>query len=79
MIPSQGSHFFQNLNSFMVGYFTITSKDDKSFINWEWLGKQKPTKVLEYTKLLRFKKPVVVKMDGHKNRGIILKPESKIV
>ena len=79
VMPSQGSHFFQNLNSFMVGYYTITSKDNSSFINWDWLTKQKPKRVLEYTRHLRYDNPLIVKMDGHKNRGIILKPESKIV
>jgi CheY-like chemotaxis protein len=79
VMPSQGSHFFQNLNSFMVGYFTITLKDNHGFINWDWLTKQKPTHVFEFTRHLSFDNPIIAKMDGHKNRGIILKPESKIV
>jgi len=77
VLPSQGSHFFQNLNSFMVGYFTIRSEDNNSFVDWDWL-KQKPSvEKLEYTKLIRFKKPLIVKMNGHESSGIILKPENE--
>ncbi len=74
--PSQGSHFFQNITSFMVGYFTVDSHKQEGFINWEWLQDQKPKEKKTFTKLLRFEKPVVVKMNRHKNKGIILKPEN---
>jgi CheY-like chemotaxis protein len=76
--PSQGSHFFQNITSFMIGYFTISSKSAASFLNWEWLLKQKPLEEKTYTRLIRFATPVVVKMNGHQNRGIILKPEESL-
>ncbi len=73
--PSQGSHFFQNITSFMVGYFTVDSHKNEGFINWDWLLQQKPEVKKTYTTLLRFEKPVIVKMNRHKNKGIILKPE----
>jgi CheY-like chemotaxis protein len=73
--PSQGSHFFQNITSFMVGYFTIDSHKHEGFINWDWLLEQNPVEKKFYTKLLRFEKPVIIKMNRHKNKGIILKPE----
>jgi CheY-like chemotaxis protein len=73
--PSQGSHFFQNLNSFLVGYFTIRNNDEGGFIDWDWLLTQKPVQQMDYTRHLRFEKPVVIKMSGHLNKGIILKPE----
>ncbi len=74
--PSQGSHFFQNITSFMIGYFTInTTASRKGFIDWEWLLNQAPLQVKEYTRLIRFQKPIIVKMNGHQNKGIILKPE----
>src|SRR6185295_12978041 len=38
--PSQGSHFFQNLTSFNVGYFTVDSEDGKGRIDWDWLEAQ---------------------------------------
>ena len=74
--PSQGSHFFQNLNSFLVGYFTIRDHDNSSFIDWEWLQQQTPLEQMTYTKHIRFQEPLVIKMSGHLNQGIILKPET---
>jgi CheY-like chemotaxis protein len=73
--PSQGSHFFQNITSFMIGYFTVNTASGKGFVDWDWLLAQPPSEVKEYTRLIRFKNPIVIKMNGHQNRGIILKPE----
>ncbi|MBN1782360.1 histidine kinase [bacterium] len=77
VMPSQGSHFFQNLNSFLVGYFTIRATQE-SFVDWDWLMKQECLEANKYTRLLRFDKPMVVKMSGHQNIGIILKPEDSV-
>jgi len=74
--PSQGSHFFQNLNSFMVGYFTVHAGHEKNFINWNWLMRQEPVAQTPYVRHLQFKQPLVIKMDGHESKGIILKPEA---
>lgn len=75
VMPSQGTHFFQNITSFLIGYFTVGSHQQKSFVDWEWLNRQKEIEALEYTRLLRFKKPIVIKMNGHSQQGIIFKPE----
>jgi CheY-like chemotaxis protein len=76
--PSQGSHFFQNITSFMVGYFTVdTAASQSSYIDWNWLLSVKPLNMKQYTRLLRFNNPLIVKMNGHNNRGIILKPEDQ--
>jgi CheY-like chemotaxis protein len=72
--PSQGSHFFQNITSFMVAYFTINSKVQQGFIDWDWLLQQAPVEEKQYTRHLHFESPVVVKINGHQNKGIILKP-----
>ena len=72
--PSQGSHFFQNLTSFRVGYFTVNSIDHIGFIDWDWLNNQKAEEALEFTKHIKFDKPISVKINGHENRGVILKP-----
>jgi len=72
--PSQGSHFFQNITSFRVGYFTVNSIDDSAFLDWNWLLSQTPVEELTYTKHLRFDNPLTVKINGHKNKGVILKP-----
>jgi hypothetical protein len=72
--PSQGTHFFQNLISFRIGYFTVNSDLKGEFINWEWLARQRPVKALKFTRHLRFDAPLTVKMNGRSNRGVILKP-----
>jgi hypothetical protein len=77
--PSQGSHFFQNITSFMVGYFTVNSKVHEGFIDWDWLLRQEAVEEKQYTRHLHFGNPVVVKMNGHQNKGIILKPETPLV
>ena len=75
VMPSQGSHFFQNLNSFLVGYFTVVSSKKESFIDWEWLNKQPFIDEKKYTRLIRFHSPLTVKMSGFQNKGIVIKPE----
>jgi CheY-like chemotaxis protein len=72
--PSQGSHFFQNLTSFRVGFFTVDQFSKKGNVDWNWLINQTPVEEKEYTKHLRFDNPVVVKINGIKNKGIVLKP-----
>jgi hypothetical protein len=72
--PSQGSHFFQNITSFMVGYFTVNQHNEQGFICWDWLLHQEPVEIMKYTKHLQFNKPVIIKMNGQKNKGVILKP-----
>lgn len=75
--PSQGSHFFQNITSFMIGYFTVGVGSDKEYLDWEWLLSQNPVEEKHYTKHLQFSEPVVVKINGRKNKGIIYKPDGQ--
>ena len=72
--PSQGSHFFQNITSFRVGYFTVDAAHKIGFIDWDWLSLQNVVEEFEFTKHIKFSKPASVKINGHKNIGIILKP-----
>ncbi len=72
--PSQGSHFFQNLTSFHVGYFTVNPDAGEGFVDWDWLAAQAPVRETGCVRHLRFHSPVVVKMDGQRNEGVILKP-----
>lgn len=73
--PSQGSHFFQNITSFRVGYFTVNSLAKSGTLNWDWLASQVPTEELEFTRHLSFPSPLTVKINGKENIGVILKPE----
>jgi CheY-like chemotaxis protein len=72
--PSQGSHFFQNITSFRVGYFTVDVSHKIGFIDWDWLLSQNAIEELEFAKHLQFKQPISVRINGHKNIGIIIKP-----
>jgi len=73
--PSQGSHFFQNITSFMIGYFTVDPHSGKGYVDWDWLSAQPAEQTRAFTKLIHFDKPLTIKMNGHQNKGIILKPE----
>jgi hypothetical protein len=73
--PSQGSHFFHNITSFLIGYFTINNEKGE-FIDWDWLLTQEALEIKNYTRHIRFDSPIIIKMNGHKNMGVILKPNS---
>ena len=75
--PSQGSHFFQNLTSFMIGYFTVNAFKNEGFVDWDWLLEQPVIIEKKYTKHVRLKDPLIIKMNGQQNKGIILKPDTK--
>jgi CheY-like chemotaxis protein len=72
--PSQGSHFFQNITSFRIGYFTVNSFSKLGHLDWDWLLKQESVEELEFTRHLFFEKPMSVRINGRLNKGIILKP-----
>jgi hypothetical protein len=72
--PSQGSHFFQNLTSFQVGYFTVNAEVGEGFVRWEWLAAQPAVSQRGSVRHLRFDAPLVVRMDGRRNQGVIFKP-----
>jgi len=72
--PSQGSHFFQNLTAFMIGYFSIDSVQHEGYIDWEWLLGQTANRETEFIRHMQFDAPILIKMNGHRNKGIILKP-----
>jgi CheY-like chemotaxis protein len=72
--PSQGSHFFQNLTSFEIGYFTVNEDAGEGFVAWDWILEQPAHAAQEYVRHLRFAAPLVVKMDGRRREGIIYKP-----
>lgn len=72
--PSQGSHFFQNLTSFKIGYFTVDDFTQQGFIDWKWLSKQNIIENKNFTKHIQLEQPLTIKINGHKNKGIIVKP-----
>ena len=72
--PSQGSHFFQNLMAFQVGYFTVNPEAGQGLLDWEWLGAQKAIAEEECVRHLQFEHPIVVVMNGMAREGMIFKP-----
>lgn len=72
--PSQGSHFFQNLTSFRIGYFTVNPDFGEGFVDWEWLSAQPHEGETAHVRHLRFADPLIVKMNGRRNLGLIFKP-----
>tara|TARA_Y100001970_G_scaffold29548_1_gene36541 strand:- start:14930 stop:17902 length:2973 start_codon:yes stop_codon:yes gene_type:complete len=71
--PSFGSHFFQNITSLRIGYFTIEKKLQKKNIDWNWIMKQEIIEESEYVKIIKLQNPITVKIDGINGEGIILK------
>ncbi|MDR0989731.1 MAG: phosphoenolpyruvate synthase [Prevotellaceae bacterium] len=72
--PSQGTHFFQNLTSFGVGYFTINAYMNDGFYNQPFLDACPAVYETQWLRHVRFEHPAVVKMDGKKKLGVVLLP-----
>lgn len=68
---SSGSHFFHNVTSMNVGYFTVQPELNRCFIKYEELQKQKSIKQGNFFKIASFKKPLTIKMDGRKRIYLI--------
>ena len=75
--PSQGTHFFQNLTSFGVGYFTVNAYRHDGVYNQEFLNALPVVHETKFLRHIHFDKPLVVKMDGRKNLGVVMMPEIK--
>jgi hypothetical protein len=73
--PSQGSHFFQNLIAFNVGYFTVNAGADEGHVDWDWLDRQPALSARDHVRHIRLERPLVVAMDGTRGEGVILKPD----
>lgn len=69
--PSQGTHFFQNLTSFGVGYFTINAYMNDGLYNQELLNSMPAVEETKYLRWVHFDKPLAVKMNGKKKIGVV--------
>ena len=69
--PSQGTHFFQNLTSFGVGYFTINAYMNDGLYNQELLNSMPAVEETKFIRWVHFDKPLSVKMDGKKKIGVV--------
>jgi len=69
---SQGSHFFHNLTSFNVSYFSVKISDPYK-IDWEWLSKQEIEEEINFVRHISLPSPIQVKVDGRSGQGAIFK------
>jgi CheY-like chemotaxis protein len=74
--PSQGSHFFQNLTSFQVGYFTVNPDAGEGFIDWEWLASQPAEEERDCVRHIHLAEPLEAVMNGKAGKGAIYKRTS---
>ena len=72
--PSQGTHFFQNLTSFGVGYFTINPFKGDGWFDEAFLNAQPAVEETDFLRHVRFERPIVIKMDGKRSLGVVMKP-----
>ena len=70
--PSQGTHFFQNLTSFGVGYFTVNSFKNEGVYNKELLDSMPAVEETQYVRHVRFDRPLKIMMDGMKQEGVVV-------
>ena len=73
--PSQGTHFFQNLTSMGVGYFTVNAFMGDGVYEQSLLDSMEAVEETEHVRHVRFEKPVIIKIDGMKKEGVVLRPE----
>ena len=75
--PSQGTHFFQNLTSFGVGYFTINTYTGDGLFQKEVLDSMPAVEETPHVRYVRFDKPLKIMMDGKKQKGVVLLPDAE--
>jgi len=71
-ILSQGSHFFHNLTSFKVLYFSV-GHAGRFTVDWGWLGRQPAVTETKFVRHVRLASPLQIKVDGRTSRGVIFR------
>jgi hypothetical protein len=74
--PSQGTHFFQNLTSFRIPYFSHNAKKD--YLDWDFLNNSKYTKISPFVNHLVLNKPLKIIAEGRSRKGVIIKPSDML-
>ncbi|MFZ2053030.1 MAG: PEP/pyruvate-binding domain-containing protein [Candidatus Aminicenantales bacterium] len=67
---SQGSHFFHNITSFRVFYFSLGA-EDRFKIDWDWIQRQPAVHETDHVRHVRLPAPLTIKVDGTSSRGVI--------
>ena len=76
--PSQGTHFFQNLTSFGVGYFTVDPAGGAGYIDLGYLDSLDAEYEDEFIRIVRFGSPLSIAINGRLGKGQILKPDTDL-
>lgn len=72
--PSQGTHFFQNLTSFGVGYFTINPSSNDGLFDIDYLNAQQAVYESDFVRIVKFAHPLEIGINGRKGIGVVVKP-----
>lgn len=75
--PSQGTHFFQNLTSFGVGYFTINPSSHDGLFDIDFLNAQPAVYESESVRIVKFEEPLTIGINGRKGVGVVKKPQNR--
>jgi len=76
--PSQGTHFFQNLTSFRVGYLTINPYINDGKYDVDYLNSKEAFLETEYLRCIKFDQQLAIQIDGKSNKGVIFKPDEGV-
>ncbi len=72
--PSQGTHFFQNLTSFQVGYLTVNPYIHQGHYDYEYLNSLEASYEDEYVRVIHFENELAIKLDGKHSKAVVYKP-----
>ena len=76
--PSFGSHFFQNITSLRIGYFTLQHIDKGGDIDIDWLKSQPVKQATKFIRWILLEDPLYISINGNTGEGVILKPQPKL-
>ncbi|MGA1873359.1 MAG: PEP/pyruvate-binding domain-containing protein [Thermoplasmatota archaeon] len=69
--PSHGTHFFHNITSLGLPYFTVSHRNGGHIMDWDWIRSQTTVDLMGSVKMVRLKTPLTIKVDGRNGKGII--------
>jgi len=76
--PSQGTHFFQNITSFGIGYLTVGAGNSGGILDLPWLDAQEAFSETDHVRHLQFDEPIEILISARKGIGVIMKPGKRL-
>ncbi len=71
--PSFGTHFFQNLITFQIGYLTINSNSKSNYLDWDWLNSLQAVSETEFVRHVHLRRPLDILIDGRNGKAVVFK------